>query len=119
MTERDYHTYLDLFRNMSNFMRHPNLLVYLDVTPEQALERIKQRSRGCEVSMSLEYLRDLYNEYNQLIDDISKRIPVIKVKWDQFRSADEVAVHVLHEFKKIKRIVEVNFENQVVDDEKE
>jgi hypothetical protein len=34
MDERDYRTYMDLFSNMSNFMRKPNLIVHLDVTPE-------------------------------------------------------------------------------------
>lgn len=82
MSHRDYQTYLDLFHNMSNFMRHPNLLVYLDVTPEEALERIKLRNRGCESGMSIDYLRELYKEYNNFIEDISKRIPVIKVRWD-------------------------------------
>ncbi|CAL6000954.1 Deoxynucleoside_kinase / Deoxynucleoside kinase family protein [Hexamita inflata] len=115
MTERDYQTYLDLFRNMSNFMRHPNLLVHLDVTPEEALDRINKRSRGCESGIPIEYLRELYKEYNQFIEDISKRIPVIKVKWDQFRSADEVATYVLTEFKKVKRIVEVDFQTQIQD----
>lgn len=113
MSRRDYQTYLDLFHNMSNFMRHPNLLVHLDVTPEEALERIKRRNRGCESGVSLDYLRELYKEYNNFIEDISKRIPVIKVRWDQFRSADEVALHILAEFKKIKRVIEVNFENQI------
>ena len=41
MSERDYRTYVSLFSNMSNFMRKPNLIIYLDVTPEQSLERIK------------------------------------------------------------------------------
>ena len=37
MDERDYQTYLQLFRNMSNFMCRPNVIVYLDVSPERSL----------------------------------------------------------------------------------
>lgn len=109
MSQRDYKTYLELFRNMSNFMRHPNLLVHLDVTPEEAVERIKARSRTCESTISIDYLRELYTEYNLFLDDISKRIPVIKVKWDKFRSTEEVAAYVLSEFSRMKRIVNVDF----------
>lgn len=43
MEERDYRTYIELFSNMANFMRKPNLIVYLEVSPEQSLERIKMR----------------------------------------------------------------------------
>ena len=34
MDERDYRTYLELFRHMSNFMCKPNVIVYLDVPAE-------------------------------------------------------------------------------------
>ena len=54
MEEREYQTYLSLFNNMSNFMRKPNIIVYLDVTPEESYARIKARSRECESSLPLE-----------------------------------------------------------------
>lgn len=43
MEKRDYETYISLFANMSNFMKKPNIIVHLDVTPEESYERIKQR----------------------------------------------------------------------------
>ena len=33
MEERDYQTYVSLFQNMSNFMKKPNIIVHLDVSP--------------------------------------------------------------------------------------
>ncbi|GIQ89919.1 hypothetical protein KIPB_012534, partial [Kipferlia bialata] len=35
--KRDYHTYLRLFKNMSTFMRHPDFIVHLDVSPEETM----------------------------------------------------------------------------------
>jgi deoxyadenosine kinase len=35
MEERDFRTYMELFSNMSNFMKKPNIIVHLDVTPEE------------------------------------------------------------------------------------
>ena len=46
MEPRDYRTYLQLFKNMSNFMCKPNLIVYLDVDPETSFERVHKRARG-------------------------------------------------------------------------
>ena len=84
MDERDYKTYLDLFNNMANFMRKPNIIIFLDVKPEQSLERIKMRARNMESSIKIEYLEKLAKAYENFIKDISKVIPVIRVNWDQF-----------------------------------
>ena len=54
MDERDYRTYVELFRNMSNFMCKPSVIVYLDVSPEasarahphaQPRRRVEDRAR--------------------------------------------------------------------------
>ena len=91
MDERDYRTYLSLFRHMSNFMCRPNLIVYLDVKPERSMERIKMRNRGVESGITFEYLTALYRQYGIFVDEISRSIPVIRVDWDQFRDTDEMA----------------------------
>ena len=52
--ERDYQTYVSLFNNMSNFMKKPNIIVHLDVSPAESLRRIKMRERGCESGITLE-----------------------------------------------------------------
>jgi len=91
MDDRDYRTYVDLFRHMSNFMCRPNVIVYLDVTPEKSMERIKVRSRGVESGITLEYLTALYQEYESFIGNISKTVPVIRVDWDRFRDVEEMA----------------------------
>lgn len=90
MEERDYRTYLQLFRHMSNFMCRPNVIIYLDVRPERSLERVRLRSREVEGGVTLEYLGALYREYNAFIADISRSVPVIRVDWDQFRTVEEM-----------------------------
>jgi deoxyadenosine kinase len=91
MSERDYRTYRDLFRNMSNFMCRPNVIVYLDVKPETSYERVQQRRRDVESGVTLEYLQALYDEYEVFITEISRTVPVIRVDWSQFRDAEEMA----------------------------
>lgn len=99
MEQRDYETYCALFENMSNFMCKPNVIIYLDVSPEVSLERIGMRGRDIETNISMEYLSRLYQEYEVFIEEISKVIPVIRVPWDQFRNVEEIAAAIEKEYR--------------------
>ncbi len=98
MEERDYATYLSLFRHMSNFMCRPNLIVYLDVKPERSMERVRMRSRDVETGITLEYLQGLYAGYERFIEEISRTVPVIRVDYDRFRDAEEMATVIEREY---------------------
>ena len=95
MDERDYRTYSELFRHMSNFMCKPNLIIYLDVSPERSFERIQNRGRDVERVVSLDYLKALYRGYQEYVTDISRVIPVIQLDYDRFATAEEMA-EVVH-----------------------
>ena len=98
MEERDYRTYKQLFQYMSNFMCKPNVIVYLDVTPERSLERIKLRNRDVETNVSIDYLKNLYDEYQIFLKDISRVIPVISIDYDHFATVDEMAAVIQREY---------------------
>ncbi|HCH65199.1 MAG: deoxynucleoside kinase [Deltaproteobacteria bacterium] len=98
MEERDYNTYVSLFRHMSNFMCRPSVIVYLDVSPERSMDRIRMRSRDVESGISLEYLQALYAEYELFIADISRTVPVIRIDYDRFHSAEEMAEVIEREY---------------------
>ncbi|KAL9655451.1 hypothetical protein ABK040_016864 [Willaertia magna] len=107
--KRDYETYVSLFRNMSKFMKHNTMIIHLDVTPEQSLERIKKRNRDMEKTISLEYLQNLYKGYEDWLEKISKIIPVIKVNWNEFRSLEDVIEEVLRAYQQVHNIQYVNW----------
>jgi deoxyadenosine kinase len=98
MDARDYRTYLQLFRHMSNFMCKPSVIVYLDVSPERSLERIRERNRNVEGSIGVEYLSSLYKAYTTFMQDISKVIPVIRVDYERFATAEEMAEMIKREY---------------------
>jgi len=98
MEERDYQTYLQLFRHMSNFMCRPNLIVYLDLSPETSLERVRMRNRDVESGISLEYLSALRDNYESFIHDISRLVPVVRVNWEEFRDAETMATVIEKEY---------------------
>jgi len=104
MTKRNYETYQELFNNMSNFMRKPDLIVHLNVEPKVSLERIKKRNRGCETGVTLEYLTHLKREYDLFLKDISKIIPVIKIDWNEFQNSTEVATKIKGVWQKMHTI---------------
>ena len=90
---------------MANFLHRPDIIVYLDVEPEIALERIKQRSRGCETGITVEYLKSLKKGYEDWLEDISPRIPVIKIDWNEFGTTDEVLVKINEKIRNKKGLV--------------
>lgn len=98
MDERDYRTYVDLFRNMSNFMCKPSVIIYLDVSPESSAERIRMRSRDVESKIELGYLRALHDGYQEFVESISKVIPVIRVDYERFATAEEMAEVIKREY---------------------
>jgi deoxyadenosine kinase len=100
MDERDYETYVNLFRNLSNFMCRPNFIIYLDVTPEKSMDRIRERARGCETGVSLEYLRQLYDGYEEFLGEISRLIPVLRVQWNEFWDVQPLAEAITREYHK-------------------
>ncbi len=98
MEQRDYETYLALFRHMANFMCRPHVIIYLDVAPQTSLERIHERDRSCESGVSLEYLQRLHGNYEAFLAEISRLIPVLRVKWERFIKVDALANAITQEY---------------------
>lgn len=117
MEERDFSTYMELFGNMSNFMKKPNIIVHLDLTPEESIRRIRMRNRECEAGITLDYMKSLHAAYESFISDIARIIPVIKVDYNRFRTAEEMAIMIKREYKQIANIrhVSINSESYVKD----
>ncbi len=98
MDERDYRTYVELFRNMSNFMCKPSVIVYLDVSPEASAERIRMRSRDVEAKIELSYLQALHDGYQEFVESISKVIPVIRIDYERFATVEQMAQVIKREY---------------------
>lgn len=86
--ERDSDVYFELFEAMSRAMARPDLLVFLDVAPEVAKERVVQRKRGRQVDVSLDFLSSVHRNYERLLRIVSRSIPVVRVPYDEFWDPD-------------------------------
>lgn len=94
MSELDFQTYTALFRHMTNFMQRPTFIVYLDVSPHEALRRIGMRARSVETGITIEYLTALHAAYEVFLRDISRTIPVMRVRYEQFADIDAMVVAI-------------------------
>ena len=49
------------------------------------------RQRDCESTVTIEYLRNLWQAYEEFLTEIARIIPVIRVNYEEFHTADEMA----------------------------
>jgi len=92
-------------------VRKPNVIVFLDVSPEQSYERVKMRARDMESTIPLAYLQALAKAYEAFIKDISKIIPVIRVDWNQFHTTEEMAEQIKAEYEKLSIIHNIDWQH--------
>lgn len=84
ISELDFTTYRKLFSDMTNFLHRPDIIVYLDVDPQIAKQRILARGRDCEKDLPVEYLVKLREGYEEWLLDIGRRVPVLRLDWSEF-----------------------------------
>lgn len=65
MSTEEFNIYLDLFHNMIIHCKSPRLMVYLEISPEEAMRRIAKRGRDYELATEPEYWVRLNAEYRE------------------------------------------------------
>jgi len=69
ISERDYRSYLDIFDSMIDFVKAPDLLIYLKSDVPKLVQQIQKRGRDYENTMRLDYLQNLNGYYKEWIDN--------------------------------------------------
>jgi deoxyadenosine/deoxycytidine kinase len=67
MDERDYRNYRELFKVMTNYLKAPDLLIYLRASVDTLLRQIAMRGRDFEKGITREYLEQLNRHYENWI----------------------------------------------------
>ena len=67
LTDRDYETYMDLFDDMMQIARLPDLMIYLRASVPHLVANVQKRGRDYEQTMPIEYLQNLNERYEDFI----------------------------------------------------
>lgn len=99
MSDIEFKIYENMVKTYENYAKRPDLIVFLDVSPEKSAERIAERGRSMESSIPMDYLRALHDEYQLFIKWISKKIPVIRITWEEYMDTPQVAELIMDRWK--------------------
>lgn len=95
MVPEEYFVYKSIFRNLVESLEPPGLIIYLDVSAEEAIRRIKLRGREDELQMPLSYWRNLHEVYTEYYRNY-KLSPLLKIDVDDMdfvnNSADRAVI---------------------------
>lgn len=112
MSKEDYETYTSLFNAMvmTPFFHHPDLLIYLEGSFEDILERIQERGRPMEQKTDISYWKEMYIRYQEWIDSFNA-CPVLRLNINDYdlysdeNSLEEIISKIgliLNEYQKYK-----------------
>jgi deoxyadenosine/deoxycytidine kinase len=85
MSEVDYETYTSLFDAMvmSPYFPAPDLLIYLEGTFDEVVERIKERGRPMEQQTPVEYWKEMNQRYENWINNFNA-CPVLRLNITEY-----------------------------------
>ena len=72
MSTRDFNNYQEIFNLMDEFVKGPDLLIYLRASVSTLVEQIQKRGREYENSIRLDYLTRLNERYEAWISEYNK-----------------------------------------------
>ncbi len=75
--------------------KKPDVLVYLNIDPEIALQRNLKRMRNGESNIKIEYLRKLNQAYLQELENLAEMIIVIDGTLDEAEIVDKIMKHLV------------------------
>ena len=85
MNEVDYVTYKSLFDAMvmTPYFPHPDVLLYLEGSFEDVVERIRERGRPMEQQTPIEYWEEMYKRYEDWINSFNA-CPVLRININDY-----------------------------------
>ena len=83
LDEKEFHLYQKLISYLERNIPRPDLVIYLQSTPEMLFQKIKQRGREYEKDIELNYLLDLNEAYNRYFFHY-RETPLLVINTDNF-----------------------------------
>lgn len=90
MDDRDFANYSSHFDALRPLLKLPDAIIHLDVDVTTALQRIHERHRPSELSISREYLTALSKLFTDWTDSVASQTHVIRLDWSNYQNVDQV-----------------------------
>ncbi len=96
MTTRDYENYTAIFDNITEFIKPPDLLIYLKASVPTLVNNIQRRGREYESGIRLDYLSKLNDKYHKWISNykLGKLLIIDKDNIDFANNTEDLATVV-------------------------
>ncbi|MDB5141240.1 MAG: Deoxyadenosine/deoxycytidine kinase [Mucilaginibacter sp.] len=96
MTTRDYENYQSIFDNVTEFIKPPDLLIYLKASVPTLVNNIQRRGREYESGIRLDYLSKLNDKYQKWINGykLGKLLIIDKDNNDFVNNTEDLATIV-------------------------
>ena len=78
-TEKEFKSYEFMHETLQPQLVYPDVIVWLELPPEEALQRINKRARGCEDGLPLAYLQHLEKAYKRVLDALEPRCKIVRI----------------------------------------
>jgi len=100
LSKRDFALYSELFDIMIKLVPQPDLVIYIQSSIGNLVNQIEKRNRGCESTISIDYLSNLNNKYNEWISKYQGKVVTIDGDTCKFENNDGDFANVIKEINK-------------------
>lgn len=93
----------ELVSRLNSSFPNAGFIIYLDLPPEEAMERISSRGEKLELYETLEKLKETHKRYSDILDNLPSNVKVVKI--DATLSISEIHDMIIDEIGKYKLMV--------------
>lgn len=85
LSDKELILFQRIFKTVKNQVPIPNALIYIDQTPEEALQHVQSRGRKLETNVSIDYLTFIDQQYHKMLGKLDPKTPIFRVQAKDLR----------------------------------
>jgi deoxyadenosine/deoxycytidine kinase len=105
ISELGYSSYMMHRECMLGFLLVPQVVIWLEASPEVCLDRIYERDRSCESGITVQYLHALRDSYNTILRELEQKGSyIMRYDWNKIPPAEKIVNDLMHQ-KEVSRLL--------------